>query len=50
MGFRESRHDECLFYYGKTIFTAYTDDAILMGPDNMEIDKLVKKIGNIFKI
>jgi phosphoribosylformimino-5-aminoimidazole carboxamide ribonucleotide (ProFAR) isomerase len=35
---------------GKTIFIDYTDDAILTGPNNGVIDKLVKKIGNIFKI
>jgi hypothetical protein len=28
----------------------YTDDSILMGPNQKEIDKLVKKIRNVFKI
>ena len=50
IGFKASKHDECLFYYGKTIFIVYTDDTILMGPDQKEVDNLVKKIGSIFKI
>jgi len=50
LGFRPSEHDECLFYYGKTIFIVYTDDTILLGPDKKEIEMLLKKIGNIFKI
>jgi hypothetical protein len=50
IGFKGSKYDECLFYYGKTIFIVYTDDTILMGPDQKEIEGLVKKIGNIFKI
>jgi hypothetical protein len=50
IGFKASKHDECLFYYGKTIFIVYTDDTILMGPDQKEVDTLVKKIGSIFKI
>jgi len=32
------------------ILPVYTDDTILMGPNQKDIDKLVKKIGNIFKI
>jgi len=50
LGFKASKYDECLFYHGNTIFIVYTDDTILMGPNQKEIDKLVKKIGNIFKI
>ncbi len=36
--------------YGKTIFIVYTDDTILLGPDQQEIDTLVKKLGKTFKI
>jgi hypothetical protein len=28
----------------------YTDDTILLGPDKDEIDLLVKRLGNTFKI
>jgi hypothetical protein len=31
LGFKPSQHDECVFYYGKTIFIVYTDDTILLG-------------------
>ncbi len=43
LGFKPSEHDECVFYYGKTILIVYTDDTILLGPDQQEIDTLVKK-------
>ena len=33
LGFKPSQHDECVFYYGKTVFIVYTDDTILLGPD-----------------
>jgi hypothetical protein len=50
LGFKPSQHDECIFYYGKTIFIVYTDDTILLGPDKDEIDLLVKRLGKTFKI
>jgi hypothetical protein len=31
LGFKPSQHDECVFYYGKTVFIVYTDDTILLG-------------------
>ena len=42
LGIKPSQHDECVFYYGKTIFIVYTDDTTLLGPDQKEIDTLVK--------
>jgi hypothetical protein len=50
LGFKPSEHDECIFYYGKTIFIVYTDDTIPPGPDQQEIDTLVKRLGKTFKI
>jgi hypothetical protein len=50
LGFKPSQHDECIFYYGKTTFIVYTDDTILMGPNKEEIDALVKRLGDKFKI
>jgi hypothetical protein len=50
LGFKPSQHDECVFYYGKTIFIVYTDDTILLGPDKEEIDQLVEKLGKTLKI
>jgi hypothetical protein len=50
LGFKPSQHDECVFYYVKTIFIVYTDDTILLGLDKEEIDQLVEKLGKTFKI
>jgi hypothetical protein len=50
LGFKPSEHDECIFFYGKTIFIVYTDDTILLGLDQQEIDTLVKKLRKTFKI
>ena len=50
LGFQPSQHDECVFYYGKTVFIVYTDDTILLGPDKDEIDLLVKRLSRSFKI
>jgi hypothetical protein len=44
LGFIHSKFDECVFYHGKTIFLVYTDDTILVGPDEKEIEKIVKTL------
>jgi hypothetical protein len=38
-----------VFYQGKTIFLVYTDDTILVGPDEKEIEKIVKTLSKIFR-
>jgi hypothetical protein len=50
LGFKPSKHDECVFYYGKTVFIVYTYDTIQLGLDKYEIDLLVKRLGKSFKI
>ena len=50
LGFIQSRFDECVFYYGKTIFLVYNDDTILVGPDEKEIEKIVKILSKNFKV
>jgi hypothetical protein len=50
LGFTPSEHDECVFYHGTTIFIVYTDDTILLGPSKEEIDDLVQKLAETFKI
>jgi hypothetical protein len=50
IGFTASKHDECVFYYGKTIFIVYTDDTILLGPDKEEIEEVFRILSNIFNI
>ena len=50
LGFSQSKFDECVFYYGKTIFLVYTDDTILVGPDEKEIEKIVNTLSKNFKV
>jgi hypothetical protein len=50
LGFIQSRFYECVFYYGKTIFLVYTDDTILVGPDEKEIEMIVKTLSKNFKV
>ena len=40
----QSQHDECLFHCGTIIFILYTDDSIILGPDEAEIDSLIDKM------
>ena len=42
--FERSQVDECVFYRGKKIYVLYTDDYILAGPDQEEIEKLIKEL------
>jgi hypothetical protein len=37
--FQQSKVDECVFYRGNAIYVLYTDDSILAGPDQKEIEK-----------
>ncbi|MFN9980563.1 MAG: reverse transcriptase domain-containing protein, partial [bacterium] len=39
-----------VFYYRKTIFLVYTDDTILVGPDEKEIEKIVGILSKNFKV
>jgi len=42
IGFHQSKIDECIFYRGKTIYVLYTDDSILAGPDEQEIEEILE--------
>ena len=42
VGFTQSEHDECVFYKGKTMYVLYTDDSILAGPDESEINQIIE--------
>ena len=44
VGFTQSKVDECVFYKGNVIYVLYTDDSILAGPDQAEIDKIIQQI------
>ena len=42
--FKQSAHDECVFYRGTTIYLLYTDDSMLAGPDEHEIELIINEI------
>mmetsp|Transcript_28700 Transcript_28700/g.41073 ORF Transcript_28700/g.41073 Transcript_28700/m.41073 type:complete len:760 (+) Transcript_28700:1583-3862(+) len=50
LGFTQSSVDECVFYFKKSIFLVYTDDTILLGPDQKELDQIYKMLQMAFNI
>ena len=44
VGFSQSKVDECVFYKGSVIYVLYTDDSILAGPSQREIDQVIADI------
>jgi hypothetical protein len=47
VGFVQSQNDECVFYHGKAIYVLYTDDSILAGPDEEELNVIIARIKGI---
>ena len=45
--FTQSKFDECVFYQSKTMYVLYTDDSILAGPDEQEINDIIKDIKRV---
>jgi hypothetical protein len=41
-GLKQSSIDVCVFYQGSSIYVLYTDDSILAGPDEQELDNIIK--------
>ncbi len=50
LGFIQSKIDPSLLWRGNYIIIIYTDDTIITGPNEKEIDKIISEIGNVFKI
>mmetsp|Transcript_4496 Transcript_4496/g.5066 ORF Transcript_4496/g.5066 Transcript_4496/m.5066 type:complete len:127 (-) Transcript_4496:73-453(-) len=44
VGFTQSKIDECVFYKGNAIYVLYTDDSILAGPDEKELENIMEDI------
>ena len=44
IGFIRSKYDDCVFYKGNAIYVLYTDDSILVGPDQQELDNILEEI------
>ena len=42
IGFTQSTVDECVFYRGRSVYALYTDDSILVGPDESELDRIIE--------
>ncbi|KAI2501363.1 hypothetical protein MHU86_13099 [Fragilaria crotonensis] len=47
VGFIPSEIDECLFYKGKSVFVLYTDDSILAGPDEQELEDIIQEMKSV---
>jgi hypothetical protein len=47
VGFKQSKHDDCLFYHGKAIYVLYTDDSILAGPHEKELNNIIERIKSV---
>jgi hypothetical protein len=50
LGFVQSKADECVFYFNKSVMLVYTDDCIIMGPEDKELDLMVAKLKSSFDI
>ena len=50
LGFQQSKQDECVFYRDKTIFLVYTDDAIIIAPDDSNIDQCIADLSTSFSV
>jgi len=46
IGFHQCKTDECVFTRGSSIYVLYTDDSILTGPDEAELDQIVQDMKN----
>ena len=44
IGFEQSSYDDCLFYRGNCLYVLYTDDSILTGPDEAELNQVIADI------
>jgi hypothetical protein len=46
-GLTQRAINKCVFYPGKSIYVLYTNDSILTGPDNDELDKIIQDIKDV---
>jgi Reverse transcriptase (RNA-dependent DNA polymerase) len=50
LGFKQSKNDPCIYWRDDVIIIIYTDDTIVTGPNEANIDKAISDIGSIFEI
>jgi predicted transcriptional regulator len=44
VGFVQSEQDECLFYKGQVVYALYTDNSLLCGAYDKELDDILKQM------
>ncbi len=49
-GFKQSKTDECVFFKNGTIFIVYVDDAILIGPNEKEINRIIENLKQTYAL
>jgi Reverse transcriptase (RNA-dependent DNA polymerase) len=49
LGFQQSEHDPCILWRGTCIIIIYTDDTIITGPDENEINQVIKDISKDYE-
>jgi hypothetical protein len=47
VGFEQSKHDKCVFFKDRMMYVLYTDDSILAGPDQKEIEQMVQQMKEV---
>lgn len=50
LGFIHSRVDEYVFYFKCSMLLVYTDDTILLGPDQKELEHIYKMLQMTFNL
>jgi Reverse transcriptase (RNA-dependent DNA polymerase) len=50
LGWKQSKADECLYYYGEVLYIIYVDDGILVSPSQEKIDKQLLNLQQHFNI
>jgi hypothetical protein len=50
MGFIKSKIDECAFYYKNCLILIYVYDSIIMGPNKSQVQEIIQKISERYKI
>lgn len=50
LNFKQSQYDPCLLWRGTTVLILYTDDTIITGPDQQELENVIKDIKSLYEI
>ena len=50
LGFKASKHDQCLFHRGNVALSVFVDDINIFGPDDDELSAILQTINKRFKL